>query len=97
MTCTNDLSPIIIAVAVQIPLVCGAVIAWIRYKTDQSKQKERSYKIIGQNDKLLYIIENGFHGPPGMTGARGETGKTGPAGAAAPDPIPLPPSSEGQQ
>jgi len=41
MTCNDDLSPIILAIALQIPLVGAAIIGWLKYHSEVRKNKTK--------------------------------------------------------
>jgi hypothetical protein len=80
LNCTTDFNPLIIATSAAIPVLIGILSTWLITKKDLSHIKGRQYATLAQGEKLLYIIENGFHGPPGHQGVNGADGQPGPAG-----------------
>lgn len=63
MSCVNDFSPLILAAAAAIPALIGSLGTWMALKKDLSHVKGRQYATLDDTHKLLYIVENGFHGP----------------------------------
>lgn len=78
MPCTNDLTPIIVAVATiitfQVPIVVGALLAWLKASRDRRTLKQVGYETKQKVEELTLITKNGFHGPPGPTGPAGPAG-----------------------
>lgn len=83
MACSNDLTPIIIAIAgiitVQTPILVAALMNSFAARRDRRTLKAVGFETRQKVDELTLITKNGFHGPPGPQG------KTGPAGRDAED------------
>lgn len=86
MACTNDLTPIIIAIAtiitVQTPILVAALMNSFQARRDRRTIKAVGYETRQKVDELTLITKNGFHGPPGPKGETGKTGETGATGAS---------------
>lgn len=77
--CTNDLTPIIIAIAAAIPTLVGILATYAKVTAQNRQTHKNQYEQIAKTDKLTYITENGFHGPPGPAGPVGPVGPVSPA------------------
>jgi hypothetical protein len=62
--CTNNWTPVITVIAIQIPFVVGIVATWVNLKVAQSKQRAGHDVVTSKIDALTTITVNGFHSPP---------------------------------
>lgn len=81
MACSNDLTPIIIAIAgiitVQTPILVAALMNSFAARRDRRTLKAVGFETRQKVDELTLITKNGFHGPPGPPGPAGPTGEKG--------------------
>lgn len=62
--CTNDWTPVITVIAIQIPVVFGILATWLNLKIAQQKQRAGHDTVTTKLDALTTITVNGFHAPP---------------------------------
>jgi hypothetical protein len=62
--CTNDWTPVITVIAIQIPIIFGIAATWLNLKIAQSKQRAGHDVVVSKVDALTTIAVNGFHSPP---------------------------------
>jgi len=62
--CSNDWTPVITVIAVQIPVIFGILATWLNLKIAQQKQRAGHDTVTTKLDALTTITVNGFHAPP---------------------------------
>lgn len=62
--CSNDWTPVITVIAIQIPIIVGVLATWLNLKIAQAKQRAGHDQVTSKLDALTTITVNGFHSPP---------------------------------
>lgn len=93
MACTNDFTPLIVAISaiisVQVPLVIAFILNSIKIRHDVSVAKGLAYDNRTAVSELTLITKNGFHGPPGPQGPPGPAAPAAPPAGQVPPPPPI--------